>query len=287
MKTNGELRKEARQALSAGWFWRIIAATATLYVIASFAFVIVTASIKGMEVQTWGDFLMAKAQNAINGLGYSVPSSAVSWQMTWATALNQFVSYIFGAIIMFGLARLTLKAVRNDTSNWFASSFGGFSRPLGVAWLLFRMNLQVFLWSLLFVVPGIVAAYRYRQAWYLKSENPDWRAGRCLAESGTMMRGFKWQAFCMDFYYIFCLMLAVMVLVLLSRLPSTLTAGAGGPSFVGIAAGLTSVACVLVGILVCIWISCALFAARAAFFRALMDERGQEPATARDDGNLV
>ena len=287
MKTNKELRKEAREALSAGWLWRIVAVIVALFTTLFAAALVVNASIKGMEAQTWGDFLVAKAQNAVNGLGYSVPSSAAAWQMTWATALNQLVSYVFGAIIAFGLARLSLKAVRNDPSNWFASSFGGFSRPLGTAWLLFRMNLQVFLWSLLFVVPGIVAAYRYRQAWYLKSENPDWCASRCLAESGAMMRGFKWQAFCLDFYYLFCMMLAPMTAAIVLPLTSKLTTVAGGPPFAKLAAGFAALAVVLFCMIACFWISCALLAARAAFFRALADGRGQEPATIQSDDNLV
>ena len=267
MKTNVEIRRTTREALSNGWFGRMFISGAVLYSVVFFLTLIIALAFRDMEVQTWGDFLQVKMQHLRNGMDYTVPSRAVALQMSGATLFDQFFRYLFGAIVMFGIARVSLKAVRGDEQGWFSSLFGGFSRPFGVMWLLVRMNIQVFLWSLLFVIPGIVAIYRYRQAWYLKSDHPDWGAGKCLAVSGEKMRGLKWQAFCLDLFY-------VVQAVLIGAFAGALIGWFGGASrAVGVEVGLVVLAIVLVVVaFAMIWlirITCAMFVARAEFYRAI------------------
>lgn len=57
----------------------------------------------------------------------------------------------------------------------------------------------VLLWSLLLIIPGIVKSYSYSMAFYIKQDDPSkgWR--QCLDESTEMMRGYRWQLFCIDF----------------------------------------------------------------------------------------
>jgi len=211
MKTNKEIRKEAWGIVRGKWFWRIVVSGSLLYFITMLVSGMIVASYKDLQIQTWPDFLAAKIQAFQSGLGYTVPSQAVFWQMTGATAFQQFIAYVFGAILLFGMAGVMLKAVQNDEKGWFSGAFGGFTRPLELTWLLALMNFLVFLWGLLFVIPGLIAIYRYRQAWYLKSENPDWSAWKCLRESGLMMKGSKWQAFCLDLSFVIRMMLIFLV----------------------------------------------------------------------------
>lgn len=264
MKTNVEIRGEAREILSKGWFGRIFIALALLYALVFLVMGIIFRVLREREIHTWSDFLGAKLENLIRGLDYAVPSAAAAMEMSGATLFEQFFSYLFGAIVAFGIVRVSLKAVRGEAEGWFSSAFGGFARPFGVMWLLVRTNIQVFLWSLLFVIPGIVAIYRYRLAWYMKSDNPDWSAGKCLAESGKMMRGLKWQAFCLDFFY--------MVHVFL--IAFFLSAGLGVTRAFGGIGGLVAAAVVLVVVAVAmLWLIrlvCSIFVARAEFYRAVL-----------------
>ena len=202
MKPNREIRAEAWRIVRGKWFGRILTAGVALYTIVIAVSVALSAAFSDMGVQTWFDFLKSKARNMQEGLGYAVPSAAAFWQMTGASAFEQFIGCVFGSILVFGMAGLMLKAVRDDEGRWLADSFGGFKRPLEVTWLMVLMNLKVFLWSLLFIVPGIVAVYRYRQAWYLKTENPEWGAAKCLAESGRMMKGHKGKLFLLNLSFI-------------------------------------------------------------------------------------
>ncbi len=202
MKSNKEIRKEARGIVRGAWFWRILSVTSLLYAVVILISLAIRSFYAVGEIQTWTDFWEAKMAAIQSGLDYAVPSKSIAWQMTSATFFEQFISFIFGAILAFGMASLMLKAVSNDEKGWFSCAFSGFKRPLELAWLLFLMNLRIFLWTILLFVPGLIAIYRYRQAWYLKSENPDWSATRCLAESGRMMKGQKWKAFCLDFSFL-------------------------------------------------------------------------------------
>src|SRR5574344_1621849 len=163
MKANKEIRNEAWGIVRGKWFWRIVTAGGLLYLISLIVNGFLVGALKGGNVQTWPDFLEAKVKAAQQGLGYTVPSSAAFWHMTGATVFQQFIGCVFGGIVLFGLAVLFLRAARNDDEGWFASAFGGFTRPLGVFWLLVLMNFWIFLWSLLLVIPGMIAVYRYRQ----------------------------------------------------------------------------------------------------------------------------
>lgn len=59
-------------------------------------------------------------------------------------------------------------------------------------------GLYTFGWSLLFVIPGIVASYSYAMAPYIRLENPGLTANECIALSKEMMQGRKWKLFCLD-----------------------------------------------------------------------------------------
>ena len=53
------------------------------------------------------------------------------------------------------------------------------------------MSLYIWLWSLLFVVPGIIKSYSYSQTMFIKAENPDISASRAIELSKIMMEGHK------------------------------------------------------------------------------------------------
>ena len=61
--------------------------------------------------------------------------------------------------------------------------------------VMFLKNLYVFLWSLLFVIPGIVKGFSYRLVPYILAENSDLDKNRVLKMSQEMMRGHKWELF--------------------------------------------------------------------------------------------
>lgn len=67
---------------------------------------------------------------------------------------------------------------------------------------MFFRDLYAFLWSLLFIIPGIVKSYEYRMIPYLLAENPDMTKEEVFAKSKEMMMGQKWKAFVLDLSFI-------------------------------------------------------------------------------------
>ena len=68
--------------------------------------------------------------------------------------------------------------------------------------ILFFRNLYTFLWSLLFIIPGIVKSYEYMMIPYLLAENPELTQEQAFALSKQMMTGNKWNAFVLDLSFI-------------------------------------------------------------------------------------
>jgi len=60
----------------------------------------------------------------------------------------------------------------------------------------------VFLWTLLLIIPGIIASYSYAMVPYLMAEFPDLSVMDALRESKRLMQGNKWRLFCMEISFI-------------------------------------------------------------------------------------
>ena len=71
-----------------------------------------------------------------------------------------------------------------------------------VAKTMFMRDLFIGLWTLVFVIPGILKAYEYRLVDYILSETPDMDYKEALAESSKLMNGNKWNAFVLDLSFI-------------------------------------------------------------------------------------
>ena len=105
-----------------------------------------------------------------------------------ASAFFYFIVSIVSGITNTGLSTLRLRAAANDEATpWFTGLTVGMKDPIGVSMLTIRRALRVIIGLALFVAPGIMLAYSYRQVWFLKARHPDWSSGRCLAEIAKMM----------------------------------------------------------------------------------------------------
>ena len=92
----------------------------------------------------------------------------------------------------------------------------------------FLQALYVLLWTLLLVIPGIIAALRYSMTNYILAENPEMKAGEAIDASKELMDGNKWRLFCLGFSFIGWEILAACVPVIgvLVLLPYTSAANA-------------------------------------------------------------
>lgn len=67
---------------------------------------------------------------------------------------------------------------------------------------MFLKKLYIFLWSLLFIIPGIVKSYEYRMVPYLLAEYPDMAPAEAFRISREMMTGNKSEAFILDLSFL-------------------------------------------------------------------------------------
>ena len=106
--------------------------------------------------------------------------------------------------ISIGLCSYTLHLVRNtDQKNKIDPLLDGFRNSIGNN-ILVGLLATIFtaLWSLLFVIPGIVKAIAYSQCYFIALEHPEYDANTCITESRKMMNGHKWEYFCLQFSFI-------------------------------------------------------------------------------------
>ena len=75
---------------------------------------------------------------------------------------------------------------------------------------MFLRDLFVALWTMLFIIPGIVKMYAYSLVPYILAENPEIGAMDAIKLSNEMMKGHKWKAFLLDLSFIGWIILTIL-----------------------------------------------------------------------------
>lgn len=88
------------------------------------------------------------------------------------------------------------KADLNELGFAFTHSY------LNIIKTMFLRGLYTTLWTLLFIVPGIIKAYEYRMIPYIMAEHPEIDTKEAFAISKQMMTGNKWDAFVLDLSFL-------------------------------------------------------------------------------------
>ena len=107
--------------------------------------------------------------------------------------LGTFISILTGLMSMVLASGFVMycMAIRRGERAEYLTLFDGFSFVGKVILLNIVIYLFTFFWSLLFVIPGIIAAYRYRFALYNLYENPGIGVMEALNMSKQQTLGYK------------------------------------------------------------------------------------------------
>lgn len=111
------------------------------------------------------------------------------------------VQFIIGGVIRQGYATHLLKQHDGEELD-IKDLFSQFHRFGDGFCLRLLEGLFVALWTLLLIVPGIIAAYSYAMAPFIMAENPEMTASEALGASKALMNGHKWELFCLGFSFI-------------------------------------------------------------------------------------
>ena len=110
-----------------------------------------------------------------------------------------------GGALSLGLAYINLGLVRNGEKPSVAGLFTkGFAKETfwKTVGLYFFEALFVFLWSCLFVVPGIIKAYSYSMSYYILADHPEYTWSEAHKASIEMMKGKKAKLFFLELSFI-------------------------------------------------------------------------------------
>ena len=134
-----------------------------------------------------------------------------SLKFNFRSGIFGFAAFLIGGVIQIGYADFLLKQHDGQNTN-FSDLFSKFDFfGTGFAQRFLR-SLYVFLWSLLFVIPGIMKEYSYAMTPFILAENPNLTASQAIRLSEDLMDGYKSDLFILDLSFIGWDLLAVLTL---------------------------------------------------------------------------
>ena len=122
--------------------------------------------------------------------------------MGTASSVGGVFAIVFAGPFAVGISGEVLKIARGKKVVDVKAVGDGF-QDFGANCLLGLMqSILIFLWSLLFIIPGIVKSYAYSMAYYVKADHPEYGWRECLKESERLMRGNKMKLFMLQLSFI-------------------------------------------------------------------------------------
>ena len=113
------------------------------------------------------------------------------------------IAYAFVVTPAFSIALITIYLkLAAGIKPEIAELFQHFNKFWGAFKVTFLTSLFTMLWSLLFVIPGIIKGYSYSMAMYILAENPDMPALEAIDRSKKMMDGHKMELFVLNLSFI-------------------------------------------------------------------------------------
>ena len=122
-----------------------------------------------------------------------------------------FAAFLIGGVLELGYADFLLKQ-HDGKEVSFSDLFSKFDYfGTGFAQHFLR-GLYTMLWSLLFLIPGIIKGYAYAMTPFILAEHPELTASRAIELSEQMMDGHKAELFILDFSFIGWSLLAALTM---------------------------------------------------------------------------
>lgn len=99
-----------------------------------------------------------------------------------------------------------LEGIKVDAEN-IGSGFKEYWKIFGANILI---GLYTFLWTLLFIIPGIIKSYSYRMTYHVIRDNPNMTINEAITESRRLMDGHKLELWLLDLSFIGWYLLSVL-----------------------------------------------------------------------------
>lgn len=160
--------------------------------------------------------LMRSARESLNGkwglaIGTFLIYSIILGAAGAIKPPGSLISLLIGGPFVLGAATFSLSISRGKEARLeqIFEGFNRFSTALG-AYLL--MVAYILLWTLLLVIPGIIAALSYSMTFYIISDEQSIKAGDALKKSKIMMEGYKLKLFYLCLWFFLLALLCILTL---------------------------------------------------------------------------
>ncbi len=139
----------------------------------------------------------------------ALPSSKIKISLGGLGLVGFLLSILVFNPLIVGCYRFFLQNSRgpaelNELGAGFKGDWGN------VVLVMFLKNLFLALWTMLFIIPGIVKAYAYRMVPYILKEHPELSGTQAITLSRRMMKGHKGDAFVLDLSFIGWILLSAL-----------------------------------------------------------------------------
>lgn len=194
MKNSAAFKQIARDALSGNW----AVAVGTGFV-ASLIGANLASGFSGGS--SFGDGSSSGMPNDLQMTDFVEVFYAVILIIFVLLAIWSIAKIVIGGAAKLGYAKFNLNLVDKKQAA-FSNLFSQFNR-LGTGFgMNFFIALYVALWSLLFIIPGIIKSYSYAMTPYILAENPEMTANEAITESRRIMKGKKGRLFCLKLSFV-------------------------------------------------------------------------------------
>ena len=120
--------------------------------------------------------------------------------MAWSTLFSMAVSCV-SVLLEYGLIDYTLRVHRGEIGHP-QNVLIGFNTPFRVLGAHLLRQVLTWLGALCLFFPAFIVAYSLRMTERLLIDHPEWSVWTCMKESRRMMRGHKFDLFCLDLSFI-------------------------------------------------------------------------------------
>ena len=121
------------------------------------------------------------------------------------------ITFIIGGPLAFGISRFSLNLSRGQFSE-IGQIFSGFKRFADSFVAFFLVNIFTLLWTMLFIIPGIIKSLSYSMTYFIMIEDESIKPMDAIEKSMAMMDGHKMKLFTL--YLMFFLMIILSAILL-------------------------------------------------------------------------
>ena len=115
--------------------------------------------------------------------------------------ITSIAMFCLGSIVTVGYHKFNLDLVDRKSVS-IGTLFSYFKNWKSAILTNLLKTVYIFLWSLLCIIPGIIAEYKYAMTPYILAENPDMDPQEALDKSTELMNGHKWHLFCLELSFV-------------------------------------------------------------------------------------